>query len=119
MEFILQTYNKDNQKLLADGPVTKSKAILNYSDNKTDLKMKIEIDGTRREVENALAVYFQIVSLGDKTMGEFKFSARQTQINEHLKEKDVKADGFLTKEDIAKGIKQGEISNKVTGSSDE
>lgn len=95
MEFILQTYNKDNQKLLADGPVTTSKAILNFSDNKASLKMKIEIDGTRAEVETVLATYFQIVSLGDKTTGIFAFTARQTNLKAILKE-----DGSLNEDDI-------------------
>ena len=80
MEFILQTYNKDNQKLLADGPVTKSNAILIYSDNKADLKIKIAVDGTKEEVKNALAVHFKMVSLGDKTTGKFKFVLRQTEL---------------------------------------
>ena len=93
MEFILQTYNKDNQRLLADGPIIKSKAILNFSDNTSALKIKIEMEGTRTEVQNALADHFQVVSLGDKTTGTFAFVSRQPPIDGFLKEKDIKADG--------------------------
>ncbi len=95
MEFILQTYNKDNQKLLADGPVTKSNAVLIYSDNTPDLKMKILMDGTRDKVATVLASLFKITSLGDKTVGIFKFDNRQTNLGDILK-----GDGSLNEDDI-------------------
>ena len=93
MEYILQNIS-DTQKLLADGPVTTTKAVLNYSDNKTGLKIKTEISGTKTEVSNALTSLFQVTLLGDKTTGEFKFVSRQTKLNKHLDEKDVDGDGF-------------------------
>lgn len=107
MEFILQSI-QNTSKLLADGPVTVSKAILNYSDNKGELKIKIELNGSETPIATALAALFQVTVLGDKTSGKFKFTSHQTKISDHLSEDDVNEEGLMSKEDIAEGERQGE-----------
>lgn len=91
MEFILQSI-QNTSKLLADGPVTVTKAILNYSDNKSEIKIKIELNGSETPIVTALAALFQVNTLGDKTSGEFKFSSRQTKLN--LGEGDIDGKGL-------------------------
>ncbi len=92
MDFILQN-KTDTHKLLADGPTTSTKAVLNYADSDSDLKIKIELAGGKDTVNNGLADLFQVVTLGDKTSGTFAFVSRQPPLDGFLKEKDIKEDG--------------------------
>ncbi len=80
MDFILQN-KTDTHKLLADGPTTTTKAVLNYADSDSDLKIKIELAGGKDTVNNGLAAHFQVVTLGDKTSGTFAFVSRQTKLD--------------------------------------
>ena len=97
MDFILQKRSND-EKLLADGPTTTTKAVLNYADNESDLKIKIEISGGQDTVNNGLVRHFQVTSLGDKTSGTFAFISRQTKLDlkpkTGLNESDINEDSF-------------------------